>query len=61
MWKAAAVADFADERRVHHVAEVDDAHDARLIVGCDQHVVEVVVVVDHLRPQRRAGAAARAS
>ena len=38
---------------MHHVAEVDDAHDARLIVGGDQHVVEVVVVVDHLRPQRR--------
>ncbi len=43
---------LADQRRMHHVAEVDDAHDARRVVGRDQHVVEVVVVVDHLGPQR---------
>jgi hypothetical protein len=27
-------------------------HGGRMIVRCDQHVVQVVVVVDHLRPQR---------
>ncbi len=41
-----------DPVAVDHVAEIDDAGDARLVIGRDQHVVEVVVVVDHLRPQR---------
>ena len=40
--------DLADQRRMEHVAEVDDPHDARMIVGCDKDVVQVIVVMDHL-------------
>ncbi|MCY1424622.1 hypothetical protein D9M71_403770 [compost metagenome] len=44
--------DLPHQRRMQHVAEVDDPHDALMVLRCYQYVVEVVVVVDDLRPQR---------
>lgn len=39
------------QRRVDHVAEIDDSGDAALVRLRDQHVEQVIVVVDHLRAQ----------
>ena len=43
--------DVTHERRVAHVAEIDDAADAATIV--DERVVQRHISVDHLRAQRR--------
>ena len=41
--------EVADQRRVRHVAEVDDARDA--LIGVEQAVVGCQIVVDHLGSQ----------